>query len=180
MLRILLPEEPLYFCSVSYVAVRGAFINAFAGSVQQVLLSDETIQDAVKNPLQSGYHCTKSMVFDKVKRLGILLKWMLLFKVAMGHKMVEGDVLTILIEGDPFWLIRTSWKRDLEIVLGWICSQRWQMMKATAKATAKAIWMRIERELSNRSICQLFSKSMTPRLWHQLRKVDVKEKKMNR
>ncbi len=103
---------------IDYLAVRDSFIDAYAGALHAIFMKDEIFRKAVYGPIQFGYYCTTDMVFDKVERADILEKWGLLFQIRMGRRMNEDDLFAILISGDPFWLVQTLWKRDLEIALG--------------------------------------------------------------
>ncbi len=107
---------------IDYLAARDSFIDVYAGALHAIFIKDEIFREAVDDPIQFGYYCMTEVltdkVFDKVEKADVLKNWELLFDIRMGHRMNEDDLFTILTGSNPFRLVRTLWKQNLEIALG--------------------------------------------------------------
>ncbi len=125
---------------IDYFAMRNSFIDAYADALHAIFVKDKIFHKAINDP-QFGHYGMTDTMFDKVKRADVVKKWDLLFETRMGRRMNEGEVFAILCSGDPFWLVQTLWKRNLEIALGITrpVATATMMMMMTAMVTVTAI-----------------------------------------
>ncbi len=100
---------------------QSTFIRAYAEALRRIFADNALLRCAVGDPIKSGYYlgCAQS-AYDKVERASVLAEWEIMFRVRTGRGLNKEDVLSIFVRGDPFELIKTGWKRELEEELGLI------------------------------------------------------------
>ncbi len=102
--------------------VKNSFINAYAGSLRQIIMEDVRIRQIVADPLKTGYWQCSQTAFDRVKRSEVLGMWEYLFRMQTGHGLETRDLVGMMGVGDPFELVKMDWDEELQEALGF----RWQ------------------------------------------------------
>ncbi len=100
---------------------KSALIRAYAAALHRIFADNALLRSAVADLIKSGYYlCCAQSAFDKVERAAVLAEWEIMFRVRTGSELNKEDLLSIFVRGDPFELIKTEWKRELEEELGLI------------------------------------------------------------
>ncbi len=100
---------------------QSTFIRAYAAALRRIFMDSALLRNVVADPIKSGYYlgCAQS-AYDKVERVAVLAEWEIAFRVRTGAGLNKEDLLSIFSRGDPFELIKTVWKSELEEELGLI------------------------------------------------------------